>query len=48
MPENQTAWNSDNHGVKETVKQNKQTCKAADGNCSEVAGCAGGADLRGN
>ena len=31
MPENQTAWNSDNHGIKEIVKQNNQTSKAADG-----------------
>ena len=27
MPENQTAWNSNNHGIKETVKQNSQTGK---------------------
>ena len=29
MPENQTAWNSDNQGIKETVKQNNQTSKNA-------------------
>ena len=28
MPENQTAWNSDNHGIKETVKENNQTSSA--------------------
>ena len=27
VPENQTAWNSDNLGIKETVKQNNQTGK---------------------
>ena len=27
MPENQTAWNSDNQGIKETVNQTKQTGK---------------------
>ena len=60
MPENQTAWNSDNHEIKETVKQNNQTCKVADGEKPRwgsgqwdhgvQAGCseAGGADLRGN
>ena len=31
MPKNQTAWNSDNHGIKETVKQNNQAGKVADG-----------------
>ena len=25
MPENQTAWNSDNQGIKETVNQTNQT-----------------------
>ena len=30
MPENQTSWNSDNHRIKETVKQNNQTSKAVD------------------
>ena len=25
MPKNQTAWNSDNQGIKETVNQNNQT-----------------------
>ena len=25
MPENQTAWSSDNQGIKETVKQKNQT-----------------------
>ena len=30
MLENQTAWNSDNQGIKETVNQNNQTGKAAD------------------
>ena len=30
MPENQTAWNSDNHRIKETVKQNSQMGKAVD------------------
>ena len=30
MPENQTAWNCDNHRIEETVKQNNQTGKAAD------------------
>lgn len=42
----------DNHGLKETVKGNNQTGKAADcgggAGCGAVAGCAGGADLRGN
>ena len=27
VPENQTAWKSNNHGIKETVKQNNQTGK---------------------
>ena len=27
MPENQTQWNSNNHGIKETVKENNQTGK---------------------
>ena len=27
MPENQTAWNSDNQGIKETVNQTKQIGK---------------------
>ena len=27
MPENQTSWNSDNQGVKETVNQTNQTSK---------------------
>ena len=31
VPENQTAWNSDNQGIKETVNQNNQTGKAAEG-----------------
>ena len=31
VPENQTAWNSDNHRIKEMVKQNTQTSKAVDG-----------------
>ena len=31
MPENQTAWNSDNHRIKETVKENNQTSKVANG-----------------
>ena len=31
MPENQTVWNSNNHRIKETVKQNNQTGKAVDG-----------------
>ena len=31
MPENQIAWNSSNHRIKETVKQNHQTWKGADG-----------------
>ena len=30
MPENQTAWNSDNQGIKETVNQTNQTGKTAD------------------
>ena len=38
VPENQTAWSSDNQEIKETVKQNNQTVT-----CGEVAGCAGGA-----
>ena len=38
-PENQTAWNSNNQGIKENINQNNQTGKAADQ--------AGGADLRG-
>ena len=25
MPENQTAWNSDNQGIKEKINQNNQT-----------------------
>ena len=27
VPENQTAWNSENQGIKETVNKNNQTCK---------------------
>ena len=30
MPENQTAWNSDNQGIKEKMNQNNQTSKVAD------------------
>ena len=30
MPENQTAWNSDNQRIKEKINQNNQTSKAAD------------------
>ena len=30
MPENQTAWNFNNRGIKEIVKQNNQTGKAVD------------------
>ena len=30
MPESQTAWNSDNQGIKEKINQNNQTSKAAD------------------
>ena len=49
-PENQTAWNSDNQGIKEKINQNNQTSKAADcagwaaqKNQGEVADGAGGA-----
>ena len=31
VPENQTAWNSDNHRIKETVELNDQIGKAVDG-----------------
>ena len=54
MPEHQTSRNSDNQGIKETVKQNNQTGKAADrekpqwGSRPWGWGCVGGADLRGN
>ena len=27
MTENQTVWNSNNQGIKETVNKNNQTCK---------------------
>ena len=30
MPENQTAWNSNNQGINEKINQNYQTSKAAD------------------
>ena len=30
MPENQTAWNSNNQGIKEKMNQNNQTSKVAD------------------
>ena len=30
MPENQTAWNSDNQGIKEKINQNNQRGKAVD------------------
>ena len=30
MPENQSAWNSENQGVKENINQNTQTGKAVD------------------
>ena len=30
MPENQTAWNSNNQAIKEKFNQNNQTTKAAD------------------
>ena len=30
VPENQTAWNSNNNGIKETVKKNNQTGKVGD------------------
>ena len=30
MPENQTAWNSDDQGIKEKIIQNNQTGKVAD------------------
>ena len=29
VPENQTAWNSNNQGIKEKINQNNQTGKAA-------------------
>ena len=31
VPENQTAWNSNNKGIKEKINQNNQTGKEADG-----------------
>ena len=65
MPENQTAWISDNQELKKkstgTTRRVRQWATRAssekppeavdqvDGaGCREVAGCAGGADLRGN
>ena len=30
MPENQTAWNYDNNGIKEKINQKDQTFKVAD------------------
>ena len=30
MPENQTAWNSDNKGIKEKINHNDKTSKVAD------------------
>ena len=55
VPENQTAWNSDNQGTEEKINQNNQTGKAEDHshwpvekNLGEAVGCTGRADLRGN
>ena len=54
VPENQIAWNSNNHGIKETVKQNNQTGKAVDrekqrelADCEGRAGCNEGASCAG-
>ena len=36
MPENQTAWNSDNQGIKETVNQTNQTSVPRQRNMSQM------------
>ena len=36
MPENQTAWNSDNQGIKETVNQTNQTSALRQRNVAQM------------
>ena len=36
MPENQTAWNSNNHGIKETVNQTNQTSVSRQRNMAQM------------
>ena len=46
VPEYQTAWNSDNQGIKVKINQNNQTCKAADhvGQLRKTAACGNAED----
>ena len=47
MPENQTAWNSNNQGIKETVNQPRQTGRVADReNLQQGDGPSGWGSLR--
>ena len=49
VPENYTAWNSNIHGIKETVQQNNQTGKAVEGENLWRGGRPwSGSDLKGN
>ena len=48
VPGNQTAWNSDNQGIKETLNQTNQIYKMGGQREPEMADHADGADRRGN